>query len=72
MLSSQENNLLVEGGTKELTTLQRVLKQVYGRTKQVSETQSLSEFLFKGIGKDTTDFVDGAVESAATENAATA
>ena len=38
-----DSNLLREPST----TLQRVLKLVYGRTKNVSETSSLAQFLFK-------------------------
>jgi len=39
-------------GSNEATTLQRVLRQVYGRTKGVSGTQSLADFLFKDRQSD--------------------
>ena len=48
--------------SKSLTTLQRVLKQVFCRTKSVSESASLAEFLFK-------DSLNNPMDYDATENA---
>ena len=50
--------------SKTLTTLQRVLKQVFCRTKSVSESASLAEFLFKDKQNDTDN------NAAETENVA--
>ena len=38
------------------TTLQRVLRNVYGRTRGVSETQSLAGFLFKDQEQAVTEY----------------